>query len=77
MCALFVAITAVLAWTKEDHEIFDLVSELETHEGESGNLVYLFLPDAKQRLVCRTWNDILLVIGRTFYVYPVCTEQGL
>ncbi|CAE6474678.1 unnamed protein product [Rhizoctonia solani] len=33
LCVLFAAFTAVLAWTKEDHEIFDLVSELEEHEG--------------------------------------------
>ncbi|KAG8746750.1 hypothetical protein FRC10_003733 [Ceratobasidium sp. 414] len=42
LCALFAAITAVLAWTKEDHEIFDLVSELETHEG-SGTTFYSWL----------------------------------
>jgi DnaJ-class molecular chaperone len=34
LCGLFAALTAVLAWTKEDYEIFDLVSELEQHEGE-------------------------------------------
>ncbi|CAE6422498.1 unnamed protein product [Rhizoctonia solani] len=33
LCGLFAALTAVLAWTKEDYEIFDLVSELEQHEG--------------------------------------------
>ncbi|KAJ1309207.1 hypothetical protein OPQ81_004876 [Rhizoctonia solani] len=33
LCALFAALTAVVAWTKEDYEIFDLVSELEQHEG--------------------------------------------
>ncbi|CUA67809.1 putative J domain-containing protein C2E1P5,03 [Rhizoctonia solani] len=33
LCALFAALTAVIAWTKEDYEIFDLVSELEEHEG--------------------------------------------
>ncbi|KAH7343241.1 DnaJ domain-containing protein [Rhizoctonia solani] len=33
LCALFAALTAVVAWTKEDYEIFDLVGELEKHEG--------------------------------------------
>ncbi|KAF8605528.1 DnaJ-domain-containing protein [Ceratobasidium sp. AG-I] len=42
LCALFAAFTAVLAWTKEDHEIFDLVSELETHEG-AGTTFYSLL----------------------------------
>ncbi|KAG9093437.1 hypothetical protein FS749_014386 [Ceratobasidium sp. UAMH 11750] len=42
LCTLFAAITAVLAWTKEDHEIFDLVSELETHEGP-GTTFYSWL----------------------------------
>ena len=27
-----------LRWTKEDHEIFDLVSDLETSEGELNSL---------------------------------------
>ncbi|KAH9853494.1 DnaJ-domain-containing protein [Lenzites betulinus] len=32
---LAVLVTAVVAWTKEDHEIFDLVSAIEATEGKS------------------------------------------
>ncbi|KAG8696885.1 hypothetical protein FRC09_008205, partial [Ceratobasidium sp. 395] len=42
LCTFFAALTAVLAWTKEDHEIFDLVGELETHEGP-GTTFYSWL----------------------------------
>ncbi|RDX55593.1 DnaJ-domain-containing protein [Lentinus brumalis] len=34
---LAVLVTAVCAWTKEDHEIFDLVSALEAAEGKGTN----------------------------------------
>jgi len=39
---LAVLVTAVLAWTKEDHEIFDLVSALEAAEGK-GTSFYSWL----------------------------------
>ncbi|QRV88040.1 DnaJ domain protein [Ceratobasidium sp. AG-Ba] len=42
LCTLFAAITAVIAWTKEDHEIFDLVSEIEAAEGP-GTTFYSWL----------------------------------
>ncbi|KAJ9123971.1 hypothetical protein QFC22_000762 [Naganishia vaughanmartiniae] len=39
---LLALLTCVLAWTKEDHEIFDLVSALESSEGK-GTTFYSFL----------------------------------
>ncbi|KAF8195803.1 DnaJ domain-containing protein [Mycena galopus ATCC 62051] len=39
---LAVLVTAVLAWEKEDHEIFDLVSEIEASEGK-GTTFYSWL----------------------------------
>ncbi|KAJ9097688.1 hypothetical protein QFC21_004725 [Naganishia friedmannii] len=39
---LLAVLTCVLAWTKEDHEIFDLVSALESSEGK-GTTFYSFL----------------------------------
>lgn len=42
-CVLLASLaTAVLAWTKEDHEIFDLVSDLEASEGK-GTTFYSWL----------------------------------
>ncbi|EMD40750.1 hypothetical protein CERSUDRAFT_111331 [Gelatoporia subvermispora B] len=34
LACLAVLVTAVVAWTKEDHEIFDLVTAIETSEGK-------------------------------------------
>ena len=60
LCALFAALTAVLAWTKEDYEIFDLVSELEQHEGESNWHDWIASANLFRS---RTWDNFLFAIG--------------